>query len=225
MERLVPTADRLRAAGYPTPEIIAAGPLPNDRAYIMTAWARGTPNASPTRRLVESVLAAAELHRDVHPPPERDWSAMITLFLNGGITKHSFHPELSGLARQALQLVPKPVPALPTGDFVHGDFNFRNVLVDGDDLAAVVDIEGFGTGTVAIDLVALLTTLPDPDDCRPVVERIVELCGSEVALACLAHRILAILDWASGRPQLRADAIASSTRLLALAPALVHRTG
>jgi Ser/Thr protein kinase RdoA (MazF antagonist) len=163
------------------------------------------------------VLAAAELHRQVHPPADRDWSAMITLFLNGGIGEHSFHPSLATYVQQALKLIPKPVPALPNGDFVHGDFSFANMLFDHDRLKAVVDTEAFGTGTVAVDLLRLLPELPLAE-CRAVIDRATELTSPDVVTACLCHRILAGLDWASQHPHLLDRAARQARRLLTLRP-------
>ncbi|SDS66634.1 phosphotransferase [Actinopolymorpha singaporensis] len=218
LNRLVPVSQELRTLGYPTPEVIGCGSLSADRSYLLTSWAGGTSPTEPNRRQLDAALAAAELHRSVRPPADRDWSAMITAFLNGGIGEHEFHPATSAYARQALAVLPKPVPALPTGELTHGDFTFRNMLFDGDALSAVVDLEGFGTGTVAADLLALLPSLSDPDHRRVVVEHAGELTSADVVAACLCHRILAGLDWASQHVELLDDAIERAKLLLSLLP-------
>lgn len=217
LDRLVTIVAKLRALGYATPEVLGAGPLAADRSFVLTAWSSGVSLDSPNHAQVDALLAATEFHRQVHPPPERDWSAMVTVFLNGGIEEHEFHPSLAAYARRALALVPTPVPSLPTGDLVHGDFTFRNTLFDGPDLRAVIDLEGFGTGTVAIDLVSLLSGLTDLADRRMVLSRAVELSGPDVAAACLAHRVLAGLAWASEHPRLLPGAGEHAEGLLALA--------
>ncbi|MBE1610659.1 methyltransferase [Actinopolymorpha pittospori] len=217
LDRLLPVVTKLRALGYPTPEVLGAGPLTAERSFLMTAWSSGASPDPANRAQLDALLAAAELHREVHPPPERDWSAMVTQFLNGGISEHEFHPSLAAYTRRALALVPKPVPSLPTGDLVHGDLTFRNTLFDGSDLRAVIDLEGFGAGTVAIDLVSLLSGLTDPADQRVVLDRAVELSGPDVVAACLAHRVLAGLAWASEHPGLLPGAGERAERLLALA--------
>ncbi|GAA2760930.1 hypothetical protein F4554_005885 [Actinopolymorpha rutila] len=218
LNRLVPVTQELRALGYPTPEVIGCGSLDEDRSYLLTSWTRGASPASPNRRQLDAALSAADIHRSVRPSADRDWSAMITMFLNGGIGEHQFHPATSAYARQALAVLPKPVPSLPSGDLTHGDFTFRNMLFDGDDLSAVVDLEGFGTGTVAVDLLALLPFLSDPDHRRVVVEHAVELTSADVVAACLCHRILAGLDWASQHVELLDDAVDRAELLLSLLP-------
>lgn len=218
LTRLVGVHQDLHVLGYPTPEIISLGQLAGQRSYLLTTWVAGTSPSPPTRRHLDAALEAAELHRSVHPPAERDWSAMITLFLNGGIRKHRFHPAVATHARQALAMLPKPVPALPSGDFVHGDFTFFNMLFSGDSLNAIFDLEGFGTGTVAIDLIALLRNLTSADDRRAVIDRATELSGPDVVAACLCHRALATLDGAGQHPERLDDAAHQAEQLLALTP-------
>ncbi|MBR7833512.1 aminoglycoside phosphotransferase family protein [Actinospica durhamensis] len=196
LERTAVTADALRAAGYPTPPVLGCGPLGEDRFYLATGFAAGSQPAGLDPVMARAVLAAVDLHAAVHPPQIRDWSAMITLFLNGGIAEHRFPAPLAGLARQALDLVSHPVPALPSGDFVHGDFSTRNLLTDDRRLSAVIDIEGFGRGTRTIDLVSLLDSGAGPEDRGTtdlIVEAAIAASDEHTFRACLSHRVLASL--------------------------------
>jgi aminoglycoside phosphotransferase (APT) family kinase protein len=45
---------------------------------------------------------------------------------------------------------------LPTGDLVHGDLNPDNVLLDGDRISALIDVEAVGRGSRMHDLATLL---------------------------------------------------------------------
>jgi 16S rRNA (guanine1207-N2)-methyltransferase len=206
LQRAATTADALRASGYPTPAVLGFGPLGGDRFFWVTEFADGDSPAGLSAALTRQTLAAVELHAAVSPPPVRDWSAMITAFLNGGIAEHRFPPPLSGLARQALDLVPRPVPALHGNEFVHGDFTTRNLLADGRRLRAVIDIEGFGRGTRTIDLVALLASIigtgrETADQAGLIVEHAIAASDEHTFRACLAHRVLAILLSTTGHAQ------------------------
>nr|WP_269091224.1 phosphotransferase [Actinopolymorpha cephalotaxi] len=102
------------------------------------------------------------------------------------------------------------------GELPHGDFTFRNMSFDGPTLSTVVDLEGFGTGTVAVDLLALLPSQSDSDQRRLVVDRAIELTSADVVMTCLCHRILADLDQASQHVELLDDG--HRTRRLSLLP-------
>lgn len=188
------TAAALRAAGYPTPPLLAHGPLDGDRHFLVTGFEPDSEPAGPDADVLTQAAAAIELQAGVRPRPERDWSAMITLFLNGGIAEHEFHPGLAGLAAQALALVPHPVPALPGTEFVHGDLTTANLLSRNGALSAVIDLEGFGRGTRTIDLTSLLASVIGTAPAS-AVESLARaaIAASDVATfrACLAHRVLA----------------------------------
>ncbi len=218
LDRLRVVTEDLRRLGYPAPEVMAAGPLPDGRAYLLTEFRPGRPPAEATQGQLDALLEAVTLHDAVHPPEVRDWSTMVTAFLNGGLTEANFHPTLARPAAAALALVARPVPALPTGALVHGDFTAGNSLFVGDRLTGIVDLEGFGRGTPAIDIVALLARVSDAVVARRMMRRAVELVGTDVAAACLAHRVLAGLAWATEHPDLLPGAAQYAERLLALAP-------
>jgi len=209
LERAAELVDALRAAGYPTPPVLGFGPLGGDRFYLATEFVPGVQPAGLDAGLARDVLAAVDLHSAVRPPEIRDWSTMITEFLNGGIAEHRFHPRLASLADRALALVPRPVPALPSGEFVHGDFTTRNLLARGPRLSAVVDVEGFGRGTRTIDLVSLLASVASGSGqiADLVLERAVAASDEQTVRACLAHRALALLLTAAESPK-GVDAVA-----------------
>lgn len=214
------TAAELSAAGYPTPAILAHGPLDGaDRHFLLTAFEPDSEPARPDTEILAQAAAAVERQAGVRPRPERDWSAMITLFLNGGITEHAFHPDLAGLANRALALVPHPVPALPSTEFVHGDFTIANLLTRDGALSAVVDVEAFGRGTRTIDLVALLASVigEAPAPAVEALARAAAAASDEATFrACLAHRVLANLLGATDHPARIAEVSERARLLLAL---------
>ena len=221
LDRLVVVADQLRTAGYPTAPIIGHGSLGVDRFYLMTEFVAGQAIDRLTSAAVDDVLDAVDAQARVHPSPQRDWSAMITLFLNGGIAEFDFHPVVLARARRAIGLIGHPVPALPTGDFVHGDFSSRNMVFRDGRLASIIDIEGFGSGSRTIDIVALLPAATDSRDGAPILaERLaraaIATSSAEVFLACVAHRVLAGLSWASEHPELLTDAARRADELFGL---------
>jgi aminoglycoside phosphotransferase (APT) family kinase protein len=118
-----------------------------------------------------------------------------------------------------MDLVPRPVPALPSGEFVHGDFTTRNLLARGRRLSAVIDVEGFGRGTRTIDLVSMLTSVTASGSRMIgdlVLERAVAASDEQTFRACLAHRVLTLLLTATEHPE-DLDAVADHAhRVLAL---------
>jgi hypothetical protein len=219
LERTAEFVDTLRANGYPTPPVLGYGPLRGDRFYLATAFVPGFQPTGLDAGLTHDVLSAVDLHSTVHPPEHRDWSVMITSFLNGGVAEHRFHPRLAGLADRAMDLVPRPVPALPSGEFVHGDFTTRNLLARGRRLSAVIDVEGFGRGTRTIDLVSMLASVTASGSRMIgdlVLERAVAASDEQTFRACLAHRVLTLLLTATEHPE-DLDAVADHAhRVLAL---------
>ncbi|GAA1177705.1 methyltransferase [Pseudonocardia alaniniphila] len=221
LTRMIEVVERLRAMGYPTPAILATGHLDRDRSYLLTEFRAGRPRATLDFGTLQHVLDAVDLHARVHPAPVRDWSTMITAFLNGGIAEFAFHPTVLPLARQALGLITRPVPALPTGDFVHGDLTLRNMLFRRDRLSAVIDLEGFGRGTRVIDLVALLQTPAHPVHGNPAIaqrlkDHAISSAGHEPFVACVVHRVLAALAAATECPDQLPDARQRAHGLLRL---------
>ncbi|WP_433292796.1 methyltransferase [Pseudonocardia sp. CA-142604] len=221
LTRMIEVVERLRAMGYPTPAIPATGHLDGDRSYLLTEFRAGRPRTTLDLDTLPHVLDAVDLHARVHPAPVRDWSTMITAFLNGGIAEFAFHPSVLPLARQALGLITRPVPALPTGDFVHGDLTLRNMLFRRDGLSAVIDLEGFGRGTRVIDLVALLQAPAHPVHGNPAIaqrlkDHAISSAGHETFVACVVHRVLAALAAATECPEQLPDAHQRAHGLLRL---------
>ncbi|WP_194893480.1 methyltransferase [Catenulispora pinisilvae] len=221
LAELEATAAELAEAGYPTPAILAHGPLAGDeRHFLLTAFEPDAEPAPADATFLAQAAAAVGRQAGVRPRPDRDWSAMVTLFLNGGITEHEFHPDLAGLAARALALVPHPVPALPSTEFVHGDFTTANLLSRDGALSAVIDLEGFGRGTRTIDLVSLLASVVG-DAPAPAVQALARdaVAASDEATfrACLAHRVLASLLSATDFPERIAEVSERARLLLALA--------
>ncbi|GIF53698.1 phosphotransferase family enzyme [Asanoa ferruginea] len=195
--RAVPVTAALRDAGYPAPEVRGHGPLGADRFYFATEYFAGEAPERLDAALTEDILAAVERQAAVCPPEVRDWSTMIRAFLNGGVADHRFDPSVAALVDRALDLVERPVPALPTGEFVHGDFAAYNLLATGGRLRGVVDVEAFGRSTRTIDLVALLasaiTTGADQTITNQIAAAAIAASDRATFRACLAHRALALL--------------------------------
>lgn len=217
LSRAVTVVDALRANGYPAPVILGIGRFAEDRHYLLTEYIPGERPGRLSPANLDELLAAIETQAQVHPPEIRDWSAMTTLFLNGGIADFEFHPTVLDRARRALGLCSRPVPALPTGDFVHGDLTTRNVLARNGRLAGIIDFEGFGRGSRAIDLVNLLQDVAGrPELADRVARRAIEAGGADTFLACVAHRVLAGLSWTTERPHLLPGTIRRVDLLLAV---------
>jgi aminoglycoside phosphotransferase (APT) family kinase protein len=87
----------------------------------------------------------------------------------------------------------------PSTGVVHRDFHHRNVLWQGDEVAAVIDWEGVGIGDPAFDLVTLafgLSVSTGPPRARELPWRAVERSRPpELLQAYAAHMALRQVDW------------------------------
>lgn len=152
----------LRQAGYPAPDVWCIADIAGGTLWLQRALA-GTPG-----RLAHSQAAAAvRLNRCqgglVTVPFGRDWNAEI----------HRVHDERPGagddgdmdsLWRSIDVVLPTPARLRNSTDLVHGDFHPGNFLFEGDAISGVVDWDGAGHGSRAIDLAQLLCDLYDSGD-------------------------------------------------------------
>lgn len=138
--------DRLRAHGYPTPKWLAEGR--NDEfAYCVQEFATGTPSSPISPATVSGILDVLGLHNGLGSSEGRDWNAEVTAMAHLG---HN----LTGRYTRLLERFGSV--ELPGGDLVHGDFNSINILLDGDRVSAVIDVDNLGHGSRVIDYACLL---------------------------------------------------------------------
>lgn len=143
---LTAAIDRLRASGYPTPRWLAEGSS-GEFAYCVQEFATGTPSSPIMAGAVGSVLEVLDRHRELAPAAGRDWNAEVARMAQLGRNVTGRYTRLlAGLGRTEL----------PTGDLVHGDFNSINILLTGDRVSAIIDVDQLGHGSRVIDYACLL---------------------------------------------------------------------
>lgn len=143
---LATTIDRLRAHGYPTPRWLAEG-RNGEFAYCVQEFAPGRPASPITAATVSTLLDVLDRHNGLGSRGGRDW--------NGEVVEMAYlGRNLTGRYTQLMKTYEGV--ELPAGDLVHGDFNSINVLLDGNRVRAVIDVDNLGYGSRVIDYGCLL---------------------------------------------------------------------
>jgi len=155
--RMAPILRRARRCGWPAPAFIGFGSA-GGFTYLIREWVPGRPVlvAGCTPAVLDQVLSAVATQAGLAPGGTQDWSSYVLRVL--------FSDDWDGLsplrdttpATAELLAVCRRIAAttssrrLPRGDFVHGDFNFANILVRDDGGIAILDMEQAGRGTRAL---------------------------------------------------------------------------
>ncbi|KIZ15312.1 phosphotransferase family protein [Streptomyces natalensis] len=198
-------AETLRRRGYPTARTIAHGPVPRGHLpgvaeggyVVIQEQLSGEPawhglNSS----LLEEVLAAVELQAGAvtgaAPATASDGAALLTGVVHHDslgwwqAARHSGE-EIAELCTELGAWARAVPPPEPRRDLVHFDLGFPNVLVDGDRLTGIVDMDQLTVGDRAVDLVSLAFHferlrrlggwLPAPDTVGRLAERALRISG------------------------------------------------
>ena len=137
-----------------------------------------------------------------------DWAALISQTLTAGGDGYCLHatleasPDTRDLLAALRRVGDSCCPAIPAAaDFVHFDFHFQNLLHSadpaGDSITGVIDINPpLLAGDRAFDLATLLFYVYDHEVLRRRIgAQLLELAGSRVARAYLAHMVLRQVEW------------------------------
>ncbi|MEV0374400.1 phosphotransferase [Streptomyces sp. NPDC050636] len=198
-------AETLRRRGYPTARTIAHGPVPwghlpavaGGGYVVVQEQLSGNPAwHGLTSSLLEEVLAAVEIQAGAAsgtaPAPGRDGAALLT-----GVVRHDSRgwwraarhsgEEIDELYTGLGVWVRAVPPPGPRHDLVHFDLGFSNILVDGDRLTGIVDLDQLTAGDRSVDLVSLAFHferlhrlggwLPAPDTVGRLTERALRISG------------------------------------------------
>ena len=164
-------SDHVRRRGYPTPRVTVSGVMANGIAYYLQEFASGRPlaaqevNAELSNEGVELMLGLNRLQEGLAPPgraPGQSWSDYLEACL--WRDEHEWaelaaleHPEVSGfLADLRAFLGTNQAQVFVRDDLVTGSFEPHNILVDGNGVPTVVDLDAAGPGDRIIDMAALL---------------------------------------------------------------------
>jgi Ser/Thr protein kinase RdoA (MazF antagonist) len=198
--------ETLRGAGYPAPRYLVADSFDGQLTAVQT-WVEGGQREDLTEAMVERLIALALRHGEVQAPASDTFGAWLTGSLLEGCDGYCLHEPLRTRSTETRALLDRIRAAgartagnlEPATGVVHRDFHHRNVLWQGDEVAAVIDWEGAGVGDPAFDLVTLafgLTVSTGPPPARELPWRAIEPSRpAEVLQAYAAHMALRQVDW------------------------------
>lgn len=200
---------RARAAGYPTPEWLTVGTTAAGSPYQLQAFVPGTPVRDYSvvdESLARELIAICDLQRDLLPEDGVSWSGWARgVVLDGwdGVWER-VRPYGGELLRRYGELcAPYRNAVLPENDFVHGDLNLGNLIVDNRQVTGIVDIEAAGCGSRAYDLISLATSAAR-DGARPgvdelFVEAALRAGGRATVAFCAAAAYVSIAEFVHDR--------------------------
>jgi hypothetical protein len=222
---------QLRRSGYPAPAYVVSGWFEGHIVAVQT-WAEGGQRDDLTTAMVERLIELTGRHADARVPASGEFRDWLVRSLLEGCDGYCLHAPLAAYSDETRRLLDcvrtigarsadAPVPA---AGFVHRDFHHRNALWRGDDVAAVVDWEGAGSGDPAFDLVTLafgLSVSAAPAPARELPWAAAERsCPPQLLRAYVAHMALRQVDWS-----IRHRADADVARWLAIGRAALDRYG
>lgn len=210
-ERWAPTVlaaarlvEHARAHGWPTPRWLAVGLTPDSRAYHVQERMPGAPLRPLDMAALKAALHAIERQADLSPATEREWSAYCraVVFEDPGdlmrLVARASPNCAAFVARVQSWNRGNEHRLLPTNDLVHGDMNLDNILFDGGDLIAFVDVEAVARGTRVCDLSRLLLETDaeeQPEVSGALVTEALRLAELEVLKICFSANALELLGF------------------------------
>jgi aminoglycoside phosphotransferase (APT) family kinase protein len=211
--RALPVIRQLRAVGYPAPEILFWGVMPDGTPYHLQEFLPGTPIEILTPDQTEQLIALNRLQAGLASPGERpdgNWSDYATGVVFADESDWAFclrkHSRETARLMAALERVTAPYAGieLPCGDAVHGDWSPGNMLAEGSQLTGIVDCSAAGYGTRAIDLASLLhyAYMDEYDDppggaVRAVLwDELRSVGDAGMRVVLLAYRVMALVEFA-----------------------------
>lgn len=172
--------NRLLELGYPVPKYLFTGTLePNGLYWIQEELAGKPLSQDPSVEQVKRMLSLIDLQKGQAVSSQQNWShiAKEVMFEN----KFGWCESLKSFSSETMELVDMILNAtkglenleLPTSDIVHGDYSYRQAMVENDQIVGIIDWQEAGCGDLAIDLTRLLYSLHDrPSLVAPIVEKL-----------------------------------------------------
>ncbi|HET6985783.1 MAG TPA: aminoglycoside phosphotransferase family protein [Kribbella sp.] len=203
---------RVRAAGYPTPEWLAVGTTAAGSPYQLQEFVDGAASTDASTigpSLARELIGICETQRDLVPEGDTNWSAWahgVVFEEWDGVWERvrEYGGEVAELISRYDDLCrPYRESALPGDDFVHGDLNVGNLIVDNGRIAGIVDIEAAGGGSRAYDLISLAASAARDGAPAGVDELFLEAAlragGRAAAAVCAAAAYASVAEFVHGR--------------------------
>lgn len=172
--------NHLLKLGYSVPKYLFTGTLEPNGLYWIQEELHGNPlSQDPSIEQVHGMLSLIDLQKDQAVSTQQNWSriAKEVVFEN----RFGCCESLKNFSSDTEELVDTMLNAakglekleLPTSDIVHGDFSYRQVMVDGDHITGIIDWQEAGCGDLALDLTRLVYSLHDrPLLVAPILEKL-----------------------------------------------------
>lgn len=172
--------NRLLDLGYSVPKYIFTGTLEPNGLYWIQEELMGKPlSQDPSIEQVHKILSLIDLQKNQAVSSKQNWSqiAKEVVFEN----RFGWLESLKSFSNETVELVDMMLKAtkglenleLPSSDIVHGDFSYRQVMVENDKIVGIIDWQEAGCGDIAIDLTRLVYSLHDrPSLVAPIVEKL-----------------------------------------------------
>ena len=173
----------VRSRGYPTPAWLLWGVSPSGYPYHVEGWVDAQPVSRQTgwtAAMVRRMLAVFDSQRTVQTATDVNALRRAYLSVRRELSlpwsepaeegKQGSQQRREGAVWDELRRFVAPCEGMPLTDgrdFVHGDLNLGNVLIDGAQQLHIVDCEMVGRGSVLQDAMTLLLSLarqPDRDE-------------------------------------------------------------
>lgn len=210
LTRRYEAVDVLRARGYPAPRLLCLGTLSEDPGpagtYVVQERLPGSPvgdDATPGQ--LDDVVRLLELHADVGVgPSDESWPLPVTRPVLEGAdgfcvieTMRAYSSETDDLLTELQEHTRAHMDETSrTGDLVHLDYQFSNILATDGVITGVIDWEAATLGDRAFDLSTLaFYVFTDDEQRRALIRRAAELSGLGAVRVYLAHLMFRQTEW------------------------------
>jgi hypothetical protein len=194
----------MRRLGYPAPEYVAHGAIPQSGVYTLQREMRGEPiGERVSLALLPQLLGLNDLQRGQGEIENDQTDHLVDSVVIGfpnfcNIHILRTHSAVSAAMLDSLQrIVTANAHECPQrNDIVHFDFHTNNVLMENERISGVIDWEGSRSGDCAFDLATMLFYTWRFEEFRDRLWRaLLERTARGAITVYLAHMIVRQLDW------------------------------
>jgi hypothetical protein len=203
-KRVAESTQIMRRLGYPAPEYVAHGAIPQSGVYTLQREMRGEPiGQRVSLALLPQLLALNDLQRGQGESNNDHIDHLIDSVMVGYPnfcnihTLRTYSVESATMLDSLQRIVTASAHECPQrNDIVHFDFHTNNVLMEHERVTGVIDWEGSRSGDCAFDLATMLFYTWPFEGFRDRLWRALLERTSQGAVAIyLAHMIVRQLDW------------------------------